>query len=228
MDRQPLGSADRVDLNGTHSLYLAGTADQPTEWRQLFDREIAPLGLGFLKAYVTDDVAETVFAGYPLKRRERVLYRGGLRAITDWRQRRPDGVTVSAIDDRLIDTRAFANAADVIAHIESCWNSWADFRRHGFGFLALDAGAIACWCTTEYLSAGKCGIGIETVADYQGRGYATLTASAFIEYCGEQGITPHWDAWTSNLPSVAVAEKIGLQKVETYSIFVCDFGDVTP
>ena len=80
-------------------------------------------------------------------------------------------------------------------------------------------------CTAEYVSGGRCGIGIETVPAYQGRGIATLTASAFAGYCATWSITPHWDAWSSNLPSVVVAEKVGFRKVETYSVLVADFSD---
>jgi GNAT superfamily N-acetyltransferase len=119
-----------------------------------------------------------------------------------------------------------ANADDVIAEIESCWASLADFRRSGFGLIAHDARAIVCWCTAEFVSDGKCGIGIETIPAYRGRGFATLTASAFLEHCAERAMTPHWDAWMHNVPSVAVAEMIGLDKVETYAIYVCEFGDI--
>jgi len=213
--------------DGSHSVYLAGKIDRATEWRKLFDREVAPAGHGVLKAYVTDVAAETVFAGYPLQRRERVLYRGGRRSIPDWRTRLPAGFRISVIDDGLTMRDTLANAVDVIAEIESCWQSLSDFRRSGFGFIAHDDRAIVCWCTAEFVSDGKCGIGIETIPAYQGQGFATLTASAFLEHCAERAMTPHWDAWAHNLPSVAVAEKVGLEKVETYAIYVCEFGDIT-
>ncbi len=214
--------------DGSHSVYLAGSIERAGEWRNLFDREVAPAGHGVLKAYVTDVAAETVFAGCPLRRRERVLYRGGRRSIPDWRTRLPDGFRISVIDERLTGRDTFANAVDVIAEIESCWESLSDFRRSGFGFIAHDAQTIACWCTAEFVSGGKCGIGIETIPAYRGQGLATLTASAFLEHCAERAMTPHWDAWAHNLPSVAVAEKVGFEKVETYATYVCEFDDVRP
>ena len=67
--------------DGSHSLCLAGDVDRADEWRNLLDREIASVGQGVLKAYVTENAAETVFAGYPLRLRERVLYRGDRPAI---------------------------------------------------------------------------------------------------------------------------------------------------
>jgi hypothetical protein len=50
----------------------------------------------------------------------------------------------------------------------------------------------------------------------------------FAVHCAERGVTPHWDCWTSNLPSVAIAEKLGFHKVETYPILAGDFGAVQP
>jgi GNAT superfamily N-acetyltransferase len=185
--------------DGSHSLYLACARDRADEWRNLVDREIGSVGQGVLKAYVTDDAAETVLAGYPLQRRERVLLRGDRLAIADWRHRLPAGFEISMIDERLIELDALANAADVVAAIESCWTSLNSFRRNGFGFIAHDAQAIVCWCTAEFVSDRTCGVGIETVPAHRGRGFATLTASAFMEHCAERAITPHWDAWTSNL-----------------------------
>jgi hypothetical protein len=106
--------------DGSHSVYLAGSMERAGEWRNLFDREVAPAGNGVLKAYVTDVAAETVFAGYPLQRRERVLLRGGRQSIPHWRTRLPTGFRISVIDDRLTARDTLANADDVIAEVESC------------------------------------------------------------------------------------------------------------
>jgi hypothetical protein len=128
--------------DGAHSVYLAGAVDEAKVWRELFDREIAPLTRGLLKAYAQHHV-ETVFAGYPFQPRERVLYRGVLPPIPDWRRRIRAGFHISAINERVTELRRFANGADIIAEIESCWIA-ADFRRTGFGFVAHDTETIVC------------------------------------------------------------------------------------
>jgi RimJ/RimL family protein N-acetyltransferase len=51
------------------------------------------------------------------------------------------------------------------------------------------------------------------------RGYATLTASAFVEHAAGLGITPYWDSWKANLPSVAVARKVGFRLLTEYNVF---------
>ena len=48
----------------------------------------------------------------------------------------------------------------------------------------------------------------------------TAATEAFLTHCATASITPHWDSWASNTPSVAVAEKTGFRKIETYSILV--------
>lgn len=211
--------------DGAHCLYLAGAADRSEAWRELFDREIASKRPGFLKLYVTDDVAESVFAGYLLRRRERVLYQGD--GVTppdlDRAARLPAGFRISAIDQHVDELRRLTHFTDVAAEITSCWNSMDDFRRQGFGFVTHDAETIVCWCTAECVSETRCGIGVETVEAHRGQGFATLTATAFVEHCVDRKLTPYWDAWTDNLPSVVVAEKVGLNRVEAYSIFVGDF-----
>lgn len=211
--------------DGAHCVYLAGAADRPEAWRDLFDREIASKRPGFLKLYVTDDVAESVFAGYLIRRRERVLHQGN--GVTppdlDRSPRLPAGFRISAIDQHVDELCRLTRFTDVVAEIASCWKSVDDFRRQGFGFVAHDAETIVCWCTAECVSEARCGIGVETVEPFRGQGFATLTATAFVEHCVGRKLRPYWDAWTDNLPSVAVAEKVGLHRVETYSILVGDF-----
>jgi len=214
--------------DGTHNLYFAGDLDRAGEWRDLFEREIAPAGESILKVHTSAASAAAVFAGLPMRRRQRVFYRRDPRAVADRRPRLPAGLRITPIHEGYDDLSALANAADITAEIRLGWHSVADFRRDGLGFAAHTDDTIVCWCTAEFVSDGKCGIGIETVGAYQGRGLATLTAAAFVDHCAARGITPHWDAWANNLPSVAVARKVGFQLVEHYSALVGDFADLRP
>lgn len=212
--------------DGAHNLYFAGDLDRAGGWRDLFDREIAPAGTGILKVHAGAASAAAIFAGLRMRERERVFYRRDAAPVADRRRALPTGFRITPIHDGYDDLSALTNAGDVTAEIESGWHSVADFRRDGFGFAVHTGDTIVCWCTAEFRSGGKCGIGIETVAAYQGRGLATLTAVAFVEHCATRGVTPHWDAWASNLPSVAVAEKAGFQLVERYPALVADFADL--
>jgi RimJ/RimL family protein N-acetyltransferase len=44
-------------------------------------------------------------------------------------------------------------------------------------------------------------------------------ASACVDYCLTEYITPHWHCWADNLPSVAVAEKVGFKKSLVYPAY---------
>lgn len=59
--------------------------------------------------------------------------------------------------------------------------------------------------------------------DHRGRGLATLAANAFTAQCANRGLRAYWDSWADNLPSIAVAEKVGFRRVASYSLFVGTF-----
>jgi hypothetical protein len=131
----------------------------------------------------------------------------------------PPGFSLQQIDAALLSAASLKNREAVAGEIGSCWNAIERFLERGFGCAVLCAEEIVCWCTAEYVSEGKCGIGIETVRQYQGRGLATLAASAFVEHAVARQITPHWDAWKDNLASLAVARKSGFEELLEYSVF---------
>ncbi len=215
-----------------HCLYLGGDylggdyldRDRArTGWQDLFRTEIAPAGSGLFKLYAKEPVREV--AGRALETRERVLYRAPSHGVDPHcLPQDPAGVQVSSITESFANLAKLANFGAVVDEIESCWTSMAAFREAGFGFCAHDGDTIMSWCTAEYVSEGQCGIGIETAPAFRERGLATLTAGAFVRHCSGAGVLPRWDSWSANLPSVAVAKKLGFQKIETYSVSVGNFG----
>ena len=94
------------------------------------------------------------------------------------------------------------------------WPERRLFHKHGFGHAVVHGGSIAAWCTAEYVSARKCGVGIETAEPSRRQGFGTAAAIAFITHCDRIGLTPHWDTWVDNAPSVGLAEKCGFELVE--------------
>lgn len=210
-----------------HTVYLAGSVEDAQAWRTLFDEQIAATKPGFLKLHCDPVAADTVFGGYRLQPRDRVLYRGTAAPAVRPTRLLSDGFEISAINERFDQLRRLRNFDAVLDEIESCWPSGEEFRRSGFGFVAHDMEQIVCWCTAECVSPRMCGIGIETLPAYQGRGFATLTAHRFLQHCADRGILAHWDAWTDNLPSIAAAERVGFTKIESYSIYTGIFDDAT-
>jgi GNAT superfamily N-acetyltransferase len=134
------------------------------------------------------------------------------------------GIQFAPIDQALLADARRDPAGRVRAEIRAMWQAEARFFERGFGYAALVDDQIACWCTAEYVSASCCGIGIETVAAYQGRGVATATAARFVRLALERQIQPFWECRADNLGSKRVAEKLGLELLASERYWAGVFG----
>jgi GNAT superfamily N-acetyltransferase len=211
--------------------YVVGRADNQAFNRQLgelFADQLLPAARGrgidgfkiLYSSAAWENQMDVVFPTMQLAQYPRVVYTLGELKITNWQSRLPSGFVMRPIDRAMLADSSLGLAADLVEEIELCWPSQARFLSHGFGFCLVGNGEISCRCTAEFVSAGKCGIGIATAEPYRQQGFATLTASAFIDYCQRQGITPYWDAWLRNIASVATAEKVGLRKIHDHNVYV--------
>lgn len=131
-----------------------------------------------------------------------------LVVIEGWRDRMPAGIRMVAID---------ADLARRIDHempqfIESFWLSYDAFAKHGFGYCLMSGNEIASVAYTISVSSTEANIDVETAPGYRRQGLSMLTCSAYIERCLALGITPTWDADGNNLPSRALARKLGFQE----------------
>jgi GNAT superfamily N-acetyltransferase len=181
-------------------------------------------GKGWLKVYYTSEAweeqAAALFAGATIRKVDRRLYAMRWLKVADWQSRVPTGFEVRRMDAALLRAGGLGNLARVVEEIGCCWPSVEHFLANGFGFCMLGEGRIVCWCTGEYASGHDIGIGIATDPGYQGRGFATLTAAAFVQHCIANNLTAYWDARADNLPSLAVAEKVGFERVSDYRVLI--------
>ena len=168
------------------------------------------------------DAGGAVFAPLALDYYPRVFF-SGAPVEPSWRGRVPQGFEVRPIDRDLLAQHHLGNMAGLVEEIDECWPSLERFLEHGFGTCVLRGDEIVCRCTAEYLSPGKCGIGILTEEPYQGKGLANLAALAFIDRSYALGLVPHWDCWLNNRPSMAAAEKAGFNRLVEYSVFFGKF-----
>ena len=125
-----------------------------------------------------------------------------------------EGIQYHPIDADFLEEGRFENSQDVKSEIEWMWPSLERFLEKGFGTAAVIDASIICWCTAEYVSKSKCGIGIEVIDEFQNKGIATATAAHFLEHCLNQNIVAHWECDKDNIGSVRVAEKVGFEKTE--------------
>ena len=178
-------------------IYLVGdfeSAEVNKGLREVFSTEIQPEGqsrkLGFFKLYYSPDAwslrLEEIFGSLLDHDVERRIY----CSVRD----SPSRIAVPSppLELRQIDAQLlqsdFAHIDLVRDEILGCWPSFETFLDQGFGFTMLDGTSVVCWCTAEYVSEGKCGIGIETIEAYQGRGIATAVAGEFVRHALASGV----------------------------------------
>jgi RimJ/RimL family protein N-acetyltransferase len=156
---------------------------------------------------------------------------GGLKA--GWRRAMPATCQMRRIDEELLESTDLGNVQDVAGWVRSFWASYRGFVERGLGFclverapetppgrgLGAEGGTIASWCLSVFASGTQFELGLTTASDHRGRGYATLTAAACVEHCVEHGLTPHWHCWEDNAPSMRVAEKVGFERPERYTVY---------
>jgi RimJ/RimL family protein N-acetyltransferase len=97
------------------------------------------------------------------------------------------------------------------------WNNYEEFNQFGIGFTLLsESGNPASTAFASFTNKEELEIGIETIMEYYGQGFATLVCSQLIDYCIEKDIIPVWSCNSTNLGSRALAKKLGF--VETKRI----------
>ena len=136
----------------------------------------------------------------------------------------PSGYQVQMIDAELLHQPL--EHMDVLKdEIDGGWPSQASFVEDGFGFCVLQESSVASWCTGEYLSPGRIGIGIATAQGHRRRGLGTAIASRLVRHAIERDLQPHWDCWTANVPSARTAERVGFKDPFVYEVATGAFGE---
>ena len=140
----------------------------------------------------------------------------------------PTGFTMRRVDAQLL-AEGLQHTEDLVEEIHSESPSVDDFLRNKFGYCVQLGNTVVGWCLSEYNRPGHCELGIETLEGYRRRGIATLTASAVIEYALAQDITDiGWHCWANNVASIAVATKVGFEKVLDYAVWYCRMSGSQP
>lgn len=92
------------------------------------------------------------------------------------------------------------------------WNSSDNFVRNSIGFTLLINNQPVSTSFAAFIIDGKLEIGIETVKEQQGLGYADLVCISMIDYCLEHGYEPIWACSSSNKGSKKLALKLGFEE----------------
>ena len=131
--------------------------------------------------------------------------------LQDWKRRIPSGNTIEYIDANL--------AFQLAEHINATWRSADEFLECGFGYCLLNGSDIVSVCLSAFMARGEVEIGVSTEQDYRWCGYGSLTAAAMIKYCLDNGLSPNWECFWDNKPSIGLANKLGFEQVGNVPIY---------
>jgi len=210
---------------GNNVFYLAGnltTQDVTDELASLIKIDIRKRAIEekllYFKVHALspsfENAITTIFRGYTLGQTRKLFYAFNKPQVNIVPAPTLEGVEFALIDADFLERDHLQNIQQVKSEIQWMWSSSEKFRESGFGFAALKGGSIICWCTAEYVSRDKCGIGIETQPEFENKGIATSTTAHFVSYCLSHDINPYWECAGDNIGSIRVAEKVGFEKID--------------
>ena len=91
------------------------------------------------------------------------------------------------------------------------WNSADDFIKNGIGFSLFCNHKLATTAYSAFIHDDMLEIGIETIPDFRGKGFARLACSALIDFCMANNYEPVWSCKLENTASFKLAEKLGFE-----------------
>ena len=169
-----------------------------------------------------EPVLEEMFSGAKVYRNTRHVYEMDIKKKL-WDFKPPKGFKIEQITKELL-SKELGNLDLVMKEMLSEVDSIEEFFGGRFGFLALKGKEVACWCMSEYNTADRFEVGIETVNKYRRMGLAASTAKALIHYAASSSYNwVGWHCWSRNEASVATALSLGLSLVKEYPVLFVSF-----
>lgn len=99
------------------------------------------------------------------------------------------------------------------------WHNNNDFLENGVGFSLLYKEQIAATAFSSWMIDDKLEIGIETVEEFRGKGFAEKVCEAIIDYCIINKYEPVWSCRKENIGSYKLALKLGFEPVMEISYY---------
>ncbi|HEY7832017.1 MAG TPA: GNAT family N-acetyltransferase [Ktedonobacterales bacterium] len=175
-----------------------------------------------------DAYLPALLSGLAASRREREYFRLHLTAPLA-PPALPDGFRLRPVDAALLADTALGNLDLLLEESQSEAPSVAAFLAGRFGSCVQHGTDLVAWCLSEYNHGDRCELGIETLEPYRRQGLALDAAQATLAHALRAGITDvGWHCWTNNLPSSALARKLGFTKVRDHAVWLCRFDPPPP
>ncbi|MFX0091894.1 MAG: GNAT family N-acetyltransferase [Candidatus Hodarchaeota archaeon] len=148
----------------------------------------------------------------PLRTIERQYYTLKQPKLIDWKKRIPIDFSMKFVDKKFLETN-LENSNPFNDEINDISGSKVEFIRKGnFGFaLVYKDNQLTSWCLS-FLHGSSCEIWVQTIEEYQQKGFGTLTTAAFVDYCVSNNIKMGWHSNKENIGSTKLAERVGFEK----------------
>jgi GNAT superfamily N-acetyltransferase len=91
------------------------------------------------------------------------------------------------------------------------WENAESFIDRGAGYSLYHKNQLACTAYSAFVMDHMLELGIETIPEFRGKGYAQQTCAALIDYCLDNGYEPVWACKLENTGSYKLAQKIGFE-----------------
>lgn len=166
---------------------------------------------------------ETLFAYLNLSRSGKTYFEFvENRFNKNWRECIPGGFVVQRITPEVI--QSIKNNTEFIDYINCFWGTTDHYFDKGLGYCAIDGNDFSTICISVFVSENEREVGIKTFPDFQRKGLAYVTASAYIEECLDNGYIPVWSCFSENEVSVKLAEKLGYVIEAHHPIYFAEIG----
>jgi len=196
--------------------YLDGTIDQ------VLGPRLQHLGVTWLEVSGGEKwnpVIENTFENRDLESSQQWVYKLKSEGQAATQPETVGDCRLHRIDRRLLADLSATNEEFLHAKLALFWGSEGAFLRAGLGYVLACGEEIACLCFSGFVAGNTHAIDVETKASHRRKGYARAVATAFIAECVERHLQPHWDCMAENVASLQLAEKLGLARSHTYTLY---------
>lgn len=158
-----------------------------------------------------DDMMELVPDDYDYK--GKVIDYTGRQGSLEAYLRIPEGCELRRVDLDLLEQSSDKDfTAFVFGGLENA-------LQKGLGFYLLRDGQIVCETFGGPVVDGQIEVGVQTHESHRQKGYAFVTCAHLIHECERLGYQTYWNCNGANTPSVKLAQKLGYQSAQEYTLF---------
>jgi GNAT superfamily N-acetyltransferase len=125
----------------------------------------------------------------------------------------PEDCNIQRVDLELLQQSSDKDFTELV------FGSLENALHKGLGFYLLQDGKIACESFGGPVVDSMIEIGVQTHKSYRQKGYALATCAHLIQECENLGYQTYWNCNASNTPSVKLAQKLGYQTAQEYTLF---------